>query len=57
MRFVFLCVSDDRVGPQGTPPLQRCRVPRPLTRSGEATRLQTAVASEFFVDPTGDVVP
>ncbi|CAM9235398.1 unnamed protein product, partial [Hapterophycus canaliculatus] len=41
-----------KVGPQGTLPVQRCSVARPLTRSGEATRVQTAVAAEFFVDPT-----
>ncbi|CAM9831384.1 unnamed protein product, partial [Ectocarpus sp. 12 AP-2014] len=40
------------VGPQGTLPFQRCSVPRPLTRSGEATRVQTAIAAEFFIDPT-----
>lgn len=34
--------------------MQRCSVARPLTRSGEATRVQTAVATEFFVDPTGN---
>lgn len=43
----------NRVGPEGTPPLRRCKVARPLTRSGETSRLQTAVAAEFFVDPTG----
>ncbi|CAM9105839.1 unnamed protein product, partial [Scytosiphon promiscuus] len=36
----------------GTLPVQRCGLARPLTRSGEATRVQTAVAAEFFVDPT-----
>ncbi|CAN0346344.1 unnamed protein product [Ectocarpus sp. 6 AP-2014] len=40
------------VGPQGTLPFQRCSVPRPLTRSGEATRVQTAIAADFFIDPT-----
>ncbi|CAM9110417.1 unnamed protein product [Laminaria digitata] len=39
-----------KVGPEGTIPLRRCGVSRPLTRSGEATRVQTAVAAEFFVD-------
>lgn len=44
----------NRVGPEGTMPLRRCGVSRPLTRSGEATRVQTAVATEFFVDSAGD---
>ncbi|CAM9466589.1 unnamed protein product, partial [Sphacelaria rigidula] len=39
-----------KVGPQGTVALQKCSLSKPLTRSGEATRLQTAVAHEFFVD-------
>ncbi|CAM9254296.1 unnamed protein product, partial [Discosporangium mesarthrocarpum] len=40
------------IGPQGTLPLKRATVARPLTRSGEATRVQTAAASEFFIDHT-----
>lgn len=48
-----LRLLDIRVGPQGTLPLQRCSISRPLTRSGEATRVQTAVAAEFFLDSTG----
>eukprot|EP00752_Nemacystus_decipiens_P004480 g4092.t1 len=45
-----------KVGPQGTLPIQRCRIAKPLTRSGEATRVQTAIAAEFFVDPTDPIL-
>lgn len=52
---LFVIDGSKRVGPQGTLPIQRCSIPKPLTRSGEATRVQTAIASEFFVHPTGMV--
>ena len=41
-----------KIGPHGAEPLERPEVDEPMTRSGEATRNEIAVAHEFFINDT-----